>query len=409
MKAMIAAITSFGGTIVACAGKGLLFLATTVGGWLASIGLKLLSFQWIKSLYGFLCEVVGFLKKTIFNAKFVKVVRVVLSLGIFALAVVQAVFIGKVFFAGFDPLSGGGVYIAFFVINVIAIIIFVLYLFAFIAGLFKKKIRYGFVAALLSVYLVALFSLGQLGEGFYRDLVQSFDVLKLIFIILFAALALFKLIEGEKPTSVWAFLLCVGSVVLCFLAFTGQKFAVIPMYGFSEEIPEVAANNVNIVSYIRIAVEYFSDGNVLGGVTTEIFLQSVTLSSVSGVFVAGVAVAFNGFIIIVCTLAPYLLFSAGIGFLMSLLNDRISQYIYLTKTLKTIKYLFWGLFLAFVGTLVLSMFYNFDGGIVRIYLSEGNCVITFLLVLGLAATAAISRKLIADKFTNKLKLQKIIK
>ena len=408
MGAIIAAITSFGGTVVAFAVKIFGFLATTLGGWIAGWGWKLLSFQWIKSVYEFLGKIIGFLKKTVFNAKFVKFVRVILSLGIFALAVVQTVYITKVFFAGYDPLYGGGVYIAFFAVNVIAIAVFVLYLFAFIAGLFKKKIRYGFIAALLSVYAVALFSLGQLGGGFYRNLAFSFNNLKLVFIITFVVLALFKLIDGEKPTSVWAFLLCAISVLLCYFAFNGQKFAAIAIYEFSEEIPEITAKNVNLVSYIMSAVEYFSGGDTLSGVTAEIFSQSVALSSSSGVFVAGITVVFNGLIIAVCTLAPYLLFSAGIGFLMSLLNDRTAQYIYLTKTLKALKYLFLGLLFAFIGAIILSAFYGAGGGIVKLYLSASNCVVTFLAVLGLAVFSGISRKLIADKLVNKLKLKKKI-
>lgn len=407
MGALIATITSLWGTVAAWAIKIFGVVATTVGDWFAGIGWKLLSFQWIRNVYEFLSKIAGVVKKVFFNSKIVKLIKVVATLGLFSMAIVQTVFIARIVLNSKTEYIGDAVFWAFLIINAASIFIFALYLLAFIVGLFKKELRYGFVAALFFVYIISLFSYRNTGLKLYLNIFQSFDTLKVIFLIALGVLVIFKLADERERCCFSAFLLCVIGIAICLLIYKGGNFANIVVYGFSEEIPEVAAKDVGFIGYLRVAIEYFSgDGEILSGVSSGILLQSVAVAKSYGNFLASVAVAFNGLIIAVSSLAPYLLFTVGVGFLMSLINGRIKQVIYLTKVIRTLKYLFFGMLCMLAAAIILPFFFGTKVGIISLTLNMWNTVLSFLVIFALVILSSGARKLITDKFANKLNLKK---
>ncbi len=381
-------------------------LATVVGGWIAILGKNLLSFEWIKSIYELICNIAGYLKKTLFNAKVVKIFNILLSLALFALAVVQAVFGLQVYIGDAKSALSGVTAVVFFVINIASFFIYILYLLAFILGIFKKKFRYGFVSALFFTYLMAFMSYHMTGLLLYRDLVDSFETLKIALIVIFAVLAVLKLFDPEHVTSVFAFLLCGLGVLFVYLLFRYAGFANVAVYDFGKE-SSVTAGNVGFLAYFRHTAEYF-EGTLNPNVyspSTEILLQCIALSEQSGKFVASLAVVLNGFILSVSAIAPYLLLSVLSGFAMGMLNNRVLQVAYLSKALKALKYLFFGIFCAFLAALILSFFYGGE----TFLLSVDRSLLSLFAVIGLAILCALSRKLIIDKYAGKLKLKKKIK
>ncbi|MBO4252030.1 MAG: hypothetical protein J5911_05170 [Clostridia bacterium] len=408
MSALIAAITSLLGSLSAVAMKAVTFLATTTGGWFVGIGWKLLSFQWIRNVYDFLSNVVSIVKKMFFNPFIVKAVKIIATLGLFALAVVQTVFMAKIFLGIKQIFNGDTILKLIMLLNVAAIAVFIIYLLAFLLGLLKKKLRYGFIAALFFVYITVAFSYYNTGLKIYRELFQSFDTLKVVFMAVLGVLAIFKLADGIKQTSVIAFLLCLAGVILCMFVFNAD-FAGIVIYGFEGEIPAVASNKVGFIAYIRSLIEYFSkDGDMLSGVSAEIVSQGFACGKNLGSFAGSVAIVFNGLIIAVCTFAPYLLFTVGVGLIMSLLNERVKQIIYISKALKALKYLFLGLLSALVAALILSFFIGAAGTAVSFELDIANSILSFLTIIVLVFLSMGARKLITDKPISKINLKKKI-
>lgn len=381
-------------------------LATVVGRWIAILGQKILSFEWIKSIYEAICKVAGYLKKTIFNAKVVKIMNILLSLTLFALAVVQAVFGVQVYIADAKIALSGVSAVVFFVINAASFFIYILYLLAFVLGIFKKRFRYGFISALFITYLLAYMSYNMTGLLLYRNLADSFGTLKIALIVIFAVLAVLKLFDQDHVTSVFAFLLCGLGVLFVYLLFRYVYFANVAVYEFGKE-SSTTAGNVGFLAYFRHTAAYFAGtlDTTVYSPSTEILLQCVALSEQSGKFVASLAVVLNGLVVTVSEIAPYLLLSVLGGFAMGMINNRFQQVAYLSKTSKALKYLFFGILCAFLAALILSFFFGGE----TFVLKTDKSLLSLFAVVGLAALCALSRKLIIDKYANKLKLKKKIK
>lgn len=378
-----------------------------IGGWLAGLGAKLLSFQWVKNVYNFIGKIADVLKKTVFNDKAVRIMKVVLTLALFGLSVAQAVLTVKFFIVNVtDAFEEGAEFIVFFVLVCAAAVFFLCSLLLFLWRLFKKKTDYTFVAALFYFYLVAMFAHAMTGLLFYRDLAGSFDVLKIALIVVFAVTAFIKLIDRENPTSVIAFFLCAIGVLVVYFVYKSEGFAKIVQFTFGSEFA-LNSKEIGFISYFRqmaLAFEPISELPAADPVLAVVRF-GLSLSETSGKFVAGMVTAFTGFVLFVSEVAPYLLLTAFIGFAMAMLNDRPKQVSYLAKTLKGLKYLFFGLLTALLAAWITTFFYP-DGQTVGVSLYTAPAVLSILAVVALSVLCAGSCKLVGEKGANRFRPKK---
>ena len=400
MASIIAAITSFGGTALAFAIKIFGSMSTVVGGWFSSIGWKLLSFQWIKSVYDFIVNAFGILKKTVFNPKVVKIARVIVSLALFVLTAVQIYFLVKVFVA-FYPYEGE--FIPILALNGVAIVFCVGYCLAFLFGLIKKKMRYGFIATIVATYFIVLFSSNLLVVKFYSDLYRAFDALKIPFIAVFSALAILKLIDAEKRTSIFAFFLSALGVFVAYKLFNDENFAYILKFEYVSGEVTFSSNGIRLFPMFRELIAFFSGQNSgLYDMGAQLVRESISYSVNHGVWIAGIILVVNFSVIIICEILPYVIISVGIGLMMSMLNNRTMQSAYLTKTIRLLKYAFWGAFVALILAFIGMFVVNGKGALI-LTMNVGGIILTFAAIIGLLIICYISRKLIADKYYNEFK------
>lgn len=403
MNAVLIAITSAWRSLSSAVLGGVGFVATTVGGWFLSVGRKFLSFEWVKRICEFCKKVYDALKKTVFNPKVVKIANIVLSLALFGLAVTQLVFAMIALITGASTaLTGTAEAIVFFVLNVLSAGVCVLFLLSFVLGLFKKTFRYGFVGAFIFSYVIAMMSANFTGAVLYQDLAENVFGLKIAAIVVFAVLAVLKLTDEKKPTSVFAFFLCILSAVTVVLLYQAGGFGNIASYDFGQEFHR-SAEGVGFIAYFRHISEYFSGTAEGGDVARAIMLQSLSLADTSGKFAAAFAATGNGLICFICSLAPYVLLTTLAGFFMGTLNDRLAQTVYLSKTLKTLKYLFFGILIAFLAALVIQPI--FEKGQIALIPNVGAALAALISVATLAAASALSRKMITEKYARKLKIK----
>ena len=374
-----------------------------IGGWVARLGAKLLSFQWVRSIYNFFGKIVDVLKKTVFNDKAVRIMKAVLTLALFGLSVAQAVLSIKVFIADADrAFEEGAEFIVFFVLICAAALFFLCSLLLFLWRLCKKKFDYSFIPALFYFYLMAMFAYAMTGLLFYRDLVNSFDVLRIALIVVFAILALIKLIDRENPTSAIAFLLCAVGVLVVYFVFQSEGFAKIAQFTFGSEIA-LNSKEIGFIPYFRqMSLAFDPNFELSSTPTMEVVRLGLSLSETSGRFVAGMAAAFIGFVLFVSEVAPYLLLTAFVGFAMAMLNDRPKQVSYLSKMLKGLKYLFFGLLVALLAAWITTLLYP-DGKAVVMSLCTSSAVLSIMAVALLAILCAVSRKLVGEKGANRYK------
>ncbi len=403
MNAVFAAIASAWHAVSSAVIRGVGFVAGTVGGWFAKIGRKFLSFEWVKRICELFKKIYGFLKKTVFNPKVVKIAKIVLSFALFGLAVAQMVFAALTLFSGASAaLTGKADSVIFFVLNALSALVCAAFLLSFVFGLFKKTFRYGFVGALLCFYIIAMMSAEFTGAPLYRDLAENIFGLKIAAIVVFAVLALLKLTDEEKPTSILAFLFCVLSAVAIVLLYRMGGFGGIAAYDFGQEL-HLGAEEVGALAYFRRLGEFLSGAERGGGVSGAILSQSLALAETSGKFAAAFAAAGNCLVCFVCSLAPYVLLTALTGCFMGALNDRLAQTVYLSRTLKTFKYLFFGVLVAFLAALCVQPLFG-DGPIVLLP-DFVAALVALLSTAALAGGCALSRKMIADKYAHKLKIK----
>ena len=256
MGSVIIAITTFCQTIMAKITGGLLFVVSAIGKGFAAIGRKLLSFEWVKKVCGFFKKIYSFLKKTVFNPVILKIVNIVLSLGLFALAVVQMVFVVIDLVSARTVItSGQATPIVFYVLNALTALICIVYLLFFVLGLFKKRFKYGFVGALVLVHIVLLLTQNLMGDTLYVGLAEKINGLKIAAIVVFAVLVLFKLMDGQKPTSFLAIIFCVFSAVMVAVLYQTCGFGGVAAYYYGNEM-HLNAADIDIVLYLRYVKEF---------------------------------------------------------------------------------------------------------------------------------------------------------
>lgn len=403
MGALIAAITSLGGTIAMFTIKIFGSFATVAGGWMANIGWKLISFEWINKIYNFFGKVFGFLKKTLFNPKVVSILKIILTVGLFALNGVQLYFIAKVYTGHESFEYDDKVALA---LNLFAAAICVIFSLAFIFGLFKKKLRYGFISAILAIYFITAFSAKYFGGlyagNIYREISSSFDTLKIPFLIGFAVLAILKLINVENPTSVFAFFLSAACAVIAYLLFKNENFACFVEYDYlGGELAE-NSNNVGLKSVVDELIKFFSaDGAGGSGLGKYIVEGSIAAKETQGNFIAALILAANVGLILVSKLLPFVFVAIAVGAVMSMLNDRTKQCVYISRCIRLLKYAFWGTLVALICGICVSVFFK-DPDLTAT-LNVGGYIAVFVAIFGLLLLFVIARKLIADKFVNKFK------
>lgn len=404
MSVLIMTITSAWNQVIALVVKISGFLMGMVGSLVATISKKFLSFQWVKSVYSFLEKIKNVLKNTIFNAKVVKICNILLSLTLFALTAAQTIFIAVVLIGMDDSvLPVGAENMTFFVINVASVVILIGFLIAFIVKLWKKKLSYGFLAAILYVYFLMLFSDRFTSQLIFRDLIRSFDTLKVAFIVIFSILAFLKLFDADHSINFSSFLFSALGVLFIYLLFESTWFANIASYDMHAE-SVLTSKDIDFLSYFRHVNEYFAETLRVDAFSPskELLLQSLALMETTGKFVTSMAIILNGFVLFVSALAPYLLLSTLVGFVLSLLNRPPLQVAYLSKSLKAYKYLFFGLLFALISALILSCVYRDDAELL-FQLNVSNILFSLLSVIGLVILCFVCRSVATNRYTNHLK------
>lgn len=402
MSAIITAITSAFSKVTALILKGLSVVGGVVGGWFVSLGSKLLSFEWVQKVVNCCSKVVSYLKKTIFNAKVVKLIKFLLSVALFALTIVQIVFIVKAIVSSPEGLALDGVAnIVVFALNVAALVVVVAYLLVYVLGLFKKRINWGFVGAMFGAYVITLMSNDVVGSLVYRDIAASYGKLKIAFIVVFAIATVISLLDSTQHTSFWAFVLSALGALFVYLLYKSVNIVEMVSYTMGVE-STFGSGMMGFVGYFNYISEYFA-GTLNTNFyipTVQVLAQSASLSATSGKFVASIAIVFNGFVMVVSQLAPYLLLTAFGGFAMSMINNKPTQILYLSKTLKALKYLFGCLLCSVVVGGILTAFFNSDS--LALNINVGKVVLSLVAVIGLAILCALSRKLIVNNCAKRM-------
>lgn len=399
MGSIIIAVTTLFKTVLSKITGGLLFVVSAIAKGIAAIGRKLLSFEWVKRVCEFFKKIYNFLKKTVFNPVVLKIVNITLSLGLFALAVAQTVFVVIDLVAARSVVSGGQASpIVFYALNALAALICIAYLLSFVVGLFKKTFKYGFVGALVLVHIVLLLSQNLMGDPLYGGIAQKINGLKIAAIVVFAVLALFKLADGDKPTSFIAVLFCIFSAVLVAVLYQSCGFGGAAEYYFGNEM-QIKAADLDIILYLRYLKQFVLGTVAAGNTTAAVLAQSVGLAETSGKFTASFVAAGNGLVCFVCSVAPYVLLTTLMGYLVGMLNNRVTQTVYLTRVLKTLKYLFLCELLTAIVALVIKS--AFSNELIILALNAGNMILSLLFTVALAGICALSRWLISEKLARK--------
>lgn len=402
MSGIIAFIVGLWHTVSAVVGGFLSGVLVKVGAILAGLGLKLLSFEWIKKVWEIIQKIWGVLKKTIFNAKFLAVVKVILAVGICGLVGFNCFSVGKQVYLEHQTLlelfnfentlqSAQAVGVLMVAIGLIISAVSVL---LFVFGLIKKRVRLGFIPAILLTYIVALFVDELIYFPFMQSLIQQFKLINLI-ALLTVFYAVIKAFDKDRHSSFFGFFFCGLGLLLAFLLFKSSNLAQLMTFSTSEA--QIGLSDLNLINLIR----------GMGGKETIVGIDSVMVewclgyATRNGNFVC--ALVYMGLVlcVFVAKLFPYLILSLAVGFLMGVINDRPNQHVFLSRVLEVLKLAVIFVLVVTVVVIVLAVAFKDPAGL-SIGVGVGSLIFTLAMCALLAIIAGSARALFQNKPYNKL-------
>lgn len=407
MGTIIAFFTGLYGKVIALGIKLMALVATG----LAKVGIKLLSYEWIKKIYEVIGKVLSFIKKVFLNQKVIAILKYVLAIGLCGITLVQIYFVGNSAYAGFGDILAllktdsigvkifSSLFLAVLVIGVLATTILCL---RSVLKIFKKQIKLGFVPALLFTYLALIFLSSSLKSKAIISVMESFKLINVLAIVL-AVFAFFKLFDKAYPVSFFGLVFASIGIVLAFLIFKALSFGSLINF---EIVGEIAFSGKDV--YLTDAINGFLSPQDSAGLMRMVALWGLSFAKDSGNFATSIVLTLSTFAIMVCQILPYALLSCAIGLLMGLVNERQQQYAYLTKVLKTLGYMLITVAIAFVLILILVLAFKTPKGVYLIVTQNvGGFILTFGIILALVILTAGARALFAHKLYGKRMPKKI--
>lgn len=402
MSAILSTIMSAYTGALAWCGKVFGSLMAKVAGVCAKLGLKILSINWIKTIYEYLKKILSVIKKTVFNAKFVTFMKYLLSVAIFALAVVQTVFVAIGFFENMSVvieafqnlewkticgallISGGFAYSLIWCVR-------------FVLKVFHKRIDLHFVGTLLLTYVIVLCYHNLISNNLSGIVLEKVTLIDVIGIVT-AVYAFFALFDGECSVSVFGALSVGLGLALLFVFFKDGAFFDFLHY----ELIGEGAFSVKDFNAYRFIDAFQNSSAVYGG--EGLLITWCGELALTNVFLKSILITLNLFVIFGCSILPYLFLSAAAEMVIALISDRVKQYVHLNRSLTIMGFAFlyavlalcasWGIALLFGRTTDLLIFVS---------VNTGGAILTLIGIVLMAIVLAAARKLITDKPYAKMK------
>lgn len=402
MSAIISTIMGVYTEILTWCGKVLGSLTAKVAELFAKLGLKILSINWIKTIYEYLKKVLSVIKKTIFNVKFVTLVKYLLSFAIVSCAVVQTVFFAHGYF---DNISVVIESFKNFELETICVALLVLggvtysliCCVRFILQVFRKHINLHFVRVVLLTYVTVLCYHNLIQNNLSGGILAKVELIDVIGIMT-AVYAFFALFDGEHSISVFGTLLIGVGLTLIFVFFNINSFFDFLHYELVGE-GSFSLKDLNAFKFINA----FQSSHDVSGVESLLVTWCGELAQ-ANIFLKSVSITLNLFIIIGCTLLPYLFLSAAAEIVIALISNRVMQYVYLNKSLAILRFVFFYAALVLCASLVVALlFQSMTDLFVLASVDIGNVILTLSGIIVTAIVLSIARKLIASKPYVKIK------
>ena len=396
MGVIISTVTGISAGAFAWCGKVFGSLMAKAAGLCAKLGLKLLSVNWIKTICQYVMKILSVIRKTIFNAKFVTLLKCLLSVAIFALAVVQTIFLAIGFFGNISLVTGAvgssdykticGAVLIFggFAGSLCACV-------KFVFSALQRRVNLRFVGVLMLAYLIVLYCHGLIPTNLTAVVLERFRFVDVLG-VLTAVYAFFTLFGGKHPVSVPGVLLIGLGLALLFVFFRSGAFFNFLHYELLGE-GDFFAKDLNACLFVEV---YQDPGSVYSG--EGLLLTWCGELAQGNAFLKSVLITFNLFVIFGSTLLPYLFLSAAAGMVAALVSDRVRQYVDLTRSLAMMRFalLYAALMLCASLVIVLSFRRTTDLPVV-ISVSTGGAIGTLSGVILEMILLAAARKLITDK------------
>ena len=365
-----------------------------LGALLARLGLNLLSINWIKKVYDVICSVLKVIKDFLLNKKVIAILNFVVYLAMLVVVAIQLYFVISFVVSDLDRvkdlLFDEDIFVVLtLIVFVVGTLITVALFLKSVLGFFKNRKSTGYVLGLMLTYLIVMFLSTFISKAFFYYLLQEFKLLSVIAIVL-CLVAIVKMLESPNKVSFWAFVFAVIGIVVTFLAFRNEEFALLFNYDVSSEA-FFNPKTINILGFMKS----MTNVDLALGADRSVLMAAYSLEYESGAFITAVAVALNLYVIVIANVLPYALISIAVGLLSGLLGDRYEQTVYFSKVLKSLKYIFLAALLAVALERVLSIILK-STYLITVFNVKG-VILTFVVIVALALITFIAKKLVIHK------------
>ena len=378
-----------------------------VGALLAGLGLKLLSFEWIRKIWEIIQKIWDVLKKTLFNAKFLGVVKVLITLALCGIVGYNCYLIGSELFANYqnvlefiksDKLLEVFKAISFILVAV-GLVITAILVISYLFGLLKKKIRLGFIPAILFTYLLAMFLNTHAYFPEMEELIKKFALVNLVG-ILTMVYAVIKAFDKDRHSSFFGFFFCGIAILACFLLFSSTKIGV--FFSFTSSEVDVSLLDITFINFIKGMI----GKETVIGTDAMMVTWAKNFHLANGSFVGALVYMMTIFALYASMLIPFMLLSLAVGFLMALINDRPSQHAYLTKVLGVVKSVVFCVLAVTLFAILLALVFKDPMEFFNVKVLVGNIILTLVTCLVFTICALSARALFANKPYAQIQTQK---
>lgn len=378
-----------------------------VGALLAGLGLKLLSFEWIKKIWEIIQKIWDVLKKTLFNAKFLGVIKVLITLALCGIVGYNCYLIGSELFANYqnvlefiksDKLLEVFKAISFILVAV-GLVITAILVISYLFGLLKKKIRLGFIPAILFTYLLATFLNKHAYFPEMEELIKKFALVNLVG-ILTTVYAVIKAFDKDRHSSFFGFFFCGIAILVCFLLFSSTKIGV--FFSFTSSEADVSLLDITFINFIKGMI----GKEIIIGTDAMMVTWAKNFHLANGSLVGALVYMMTVFALYASMLIPFMLLSLAVGFLMALINDRPSQHAHLTKVLAVVKSVVFCVLAVTLFAILLAFAFKDPMEFFKVKVLVGNVILTLVMCLVFTICALSARALFANKPYAQIQTQK---
>ena len=405
-------ITGFvGGAIPAISGLyGTLILK--LSGLVVALAAKLtgvmVNSEFFRKIGSFFGKIFGSLKKYIFKQRFVTLLSYILYFATLALAFVQ---VGAIVKNGIDLKddyiyafgAGNAEAITAAVIAAICVLAIIVQGILSLVAFFKegKKIKTGFVSALIITYITSLYFKTALNEALAVSVFGGMKLFKPAMIV-WAVFAVIRLMRKDFKKRLMLVLFALAGLII--VAAFGTGFGTFAEYSVLSEI-SFSASSVNPIEFIRCFITFFKGEAVTGtGYESLIFSSSLYTDKGWGIPSSAVAVILNFGLAFLCGLLPFLWLSLAAKFCGVMTAEGAEQYYLLQKSIKCARTTLFAAILASVFAIVAANVFGDFGETLSLTVNGGKIAAALILsVLLLVLTDLPWRISLSESFKKSVK------